>query len=285
MNIVYFGKNVYIKHIYAFDIVKTFECGQCFRFDKTEDGYRGVAKGKLIDLCQKEDGVIISGITKREFEDTFFDYFDLARDYSEIDKTLSQDPVLSKIIPFGNGIRILKQDPFETLISFIISSTNNIPRIKKIIASLCENFGQRKESDGVEYFDFPTPEKLASLSLSDLAVIRAGFRDKYILDCAKKVASGEICLDAVAKTDYENAAKMLMGIKGVGRKVADCSLLFGFGFLESFPKDVWIKRVLKILYNAESEKEIDFYGYGGIAQQYLFYYARENQLNDITQKG
>ena len=285
MNVVYFEKNVYIKHIYAFDIIKTFECGQCFRFDKTEQGYQGVAKGKLITLIQKDDGVVISGITKQEFEDTFYDYFDLARDYSEIDKALAQDKVLADIVPFSSGIRILKQDPFETLVSFIISATNNIPRIKKIVASLCENFGQRFEADGRVYYGFPTPEKLASLSLADLAVIKAGFRDKYILDCANKVATGELDFEKVAKADYETAAKMLMTVKGVGRKVADCSLLFGFGFLQSFPKDVWIKRVLSILYGTDTDKGLDFYGYGGIAQQYLFYYARENQIKDITKKG
>ncbi len=283
MIVVYTPKNIVISDIYGFDIQKTFECGQCFRFDKMPDGsYSGVAFDKLLSVCQNGNEISISGISKEEFENLFYDFFDLGRDYRQIDDVFLKDSVLCNIVPFSTGIRILKQEPFETLISFIISASNNIPRIKKIIASLCENFGPRYTFEDKVYYGFPSAKKLADLELSDLAVIRAGYRDKYILDCAKKVASGELELDKVAKSDYETAAKMLMSVKGIGRKVADCALLYGFGFIESFPKDVWIKRILGILYSAQTDEGIDFYGYGGIAQQYLFYYAR---LNDITQKG
>ena len=285
MIIVNSSENIVITGKSAFDITKTFECGQCFRFDKTEDGFEGVAKGKYIKLLQNTDGsVLLSGVSETEFRELFFDYFDLERDYAEIDRALARDEKLREVIPFSTGIRILRQDPFETLVSFIISSTNNIPRIKKIVASLCENFGEPFEACGRVHYAFPTAQRLACLSLSDLAVIRAGFRDKYILDCAQKVASGELSLEAVQKSDYETAAKMLMTVKGVGRKVADCTLLFGFGFLESFPKDVWIKRILLAMYGSETDAGLDFYGYGGIAQQYLFYYAREGQLNNIIEK-
>ena len=277
--IIITGKN-------AFDIQKTFECGQCFRFDKTDDGYEGVAYGKHLQLTQLPCGdVAVSGVTKAEFDSIFYDYFDLARDYEQIDKRLALDPVLCNVVPFSTGIRILRQQPFETLVSFIISATNNIPRIKKIVASLCENFGEPFYDDGKVYYAFPTPEKLASLSLSDLSVIRAGFRDKYILDCARKVADGRLSLESAANTDIESAAKMLMSVNGVGRKVADCTLLFGLGFLNSFPKDVWIKRILLSLYGKDTNEGLDFGGYDGIAQQYLFYYARENQIKDITKKG
>ena len=284
MNIEYLDNKILIKDPSHFDIAKTFECGQCFRFDKTERGFEGVAKGVFLSVYQSDEGVVIEGADQNQFESLFYDFFDLGRDYGEIDRLLAQDKVLCDVIPFSRGIRILRQEPFETLISFIISSTNNIPRIKKIVAALCENFGEKKSFQGREYYSFPTAQKLAGLSFSDLAVIRAGFRDKYILDCAKKVASGELSLDAVAAADYETAAKMLMTVKGVGRKVADCTLLFGFGFLQSFPKDVWIKRILNAYYGQETNAGLDFYGYDGIAQQYLFYYARENQVNDITQK-
>lgn len=285
MIIVNTDKNIIISDKSAFDITKTFECGQCFRFDKTEDGFEGVAKGRHLVLKQTDEGVLVQGVTKTEFDELFFDYFDLSRDYGQIDSLLARDPVLCEVIPFSKGIRILKQEPFETLVSFIISSTNNIPRIKKIVAALCENFGDSFEEGGKTYYSFPSPERLASLTLSDLAVIRAGFRDKYILDCAVKVADGTLDLEKVAKSDYETAAKLLMTVKGVGRKVADCTLLFGFGFLESFPKDVWIKRILKSFYGTETNVGLDFYGYDGIAQQYLFYYARERQINDIIKKG
>ena len=278
MNIEYAENRIIIKNAHGFDLKKTFECGQCFRFDSTPDGYEGVACGRLLCLSNKGDDIEITGVTKEEFESTFIGFFDLERDYTQIDSMLSRDAVLKPIIPFSTGIRILRQEPFEALTSFIISASNNIPRIKKIIGLLCESFGEKNTSGDRVYHSFPTAERLASLDVSELSVIRAGFRDKYILDCAKKVSSGEIDLDAVAKMPYESAARELMRINGVGQKVADCALLFGFGFLDSFPKDVWIKRVLKSYYNTEDSSSLNFYGYGGIAQQYLFYYARENAL-------
>lgn len=278
MNIKYDENKIILTDICGFDLKKTFECGQCFRFNQNENGFEGVAHGKLLSLCQDADSITITGVTKEEFESTFIKYFDLERDYAEIDKALSQDKVLKPIIPFSTGIRILNQEPFETVISFIISASNNIPRIKKIIGLLCENFGERREYCGKTYYTFPTPEAIAKLSLSDLAVIKAGFRDKYILDCAQKIASKDFDINTLFSMSYADAKKSLMTLHGVGSKVADCALLFSFGFIESFPKDVWIKRILKSFYGVETDEGIDFYGYGGIAQQYLFYYARETSL-------
>lgn len=234
----------------------------------------------LVSLSETEDGIRIDGITEAEFESFFKNYFDLDTDYAKINASLEKDDVLKKVIPFSSGIRILRQMPFETLVSFIISASNNIPRIKKIVSALCECFGEKRERGGRVYYTFPTPTRLAGLEVSDLAPIRAGFRDKYIIDCARKVESGLVDLEAVRKMEYADAAKALMQISGVGQKVADCALLYGLGFINSFPKDVWIKRVLKSYYGTDTEAELDFYGYGGIAQQYLFYYAREHQLND-----
>lgn len=282
---ILFNKNIILKDITGFDLKKTFECGQCFRFDAADGGaYEGVVGDRLLRLCDTPDGIEISGVTKEEFESFFFDYFDLGRDYAVIDGALANDPVLRDIIPFSTGIRILRQQPFETLVSFIISASNNIPRIKKIVAALCECFGTRHESEGRVYYSFPDAKTLAALDTADLAPIRAGFRDKYIIDCARKVADGTVDLEKIPQMSYADAAKTLMQINGVGQKVADCALLYGFGFLESFPKDVWIKRILKNLYGTETDAGLDFYGYGGIAQQYLFYYARENQINDIMVK-
>lgn len=278
MNISYLKNKIIIQDAHAFDLKKTFECGQCFRFDAVDGGYAGVAYGKLIKLKNTDNGIEITGISQKDFKEIFIRYFDLERDYMQIDSRLADDPVLRPIIPFSTGIRILRQEPFETLVSFIISASNNIPRIKKIIGLLCENFGDRHVSDTGEYYSFPDAKRLAELEPQQLAVIRAGFRDKYIIDCARKVSNGSLDLDAVAKLPYAEAAQMLMTVNGVGRKVADCTLLFGFGFLDSFPKDVWIKRVLSTYYNTQDSSELDFHGYGGIAQQYLFYYAREHAL-------
>ena len=258
----------------GFDLKKTFECGQCFRFDPCDGGYAGVAYGRRLTLTDTPDGILLEGVSGREFDTRFYDFFDLGRDYAQIDAELAKDPVLAPVVPFSTGIRILRQEPFETLVSFIISASNNIPRIKKIIGLLCDNFGE----DMGGYHAFPTPGALAALSLSDLAVIRAGFRDKYILDCARRVASGTLDLDAVAEMPFERARSELMTVSGVGLKVAECALLYGFGFHESFPKDVWIKRVLKHYYGVEDNAGLDFHGHDGIAQQYLFYYAREHGL-------
>ncbi len=265
--------------IYDFDLKKTFECGQCFRFNEAGGGYEGVAHGKLLRLRQTGDKIEISGIGRRDFELFFKSFFDLERDYEKIDRELSDDPVLLPIIPQSRGIRILRQEPFEALVSFIISASNNIPRIKKIVELLCESFGERNVSaNGREYFAFPTPDRLAALEPEDLSVIRAGFRDRYIIDCARKVASGRVSLEKVAKMSCEDGARELMKIDGVGRKVADCALLYGFGNFSCFPKDVWIKRVLKSLYGREDNAGLDFHGYDGVAQQYLYYYARLNSI-------
>lgn len=278
MNINLDKNQIIIENAAGFDLKKTFECGQCFRFNQTDDGYEGIAHGRLLTLSEMDGKVILTGTDEDEFERVFKNYFDLTRDYAEIDRLLAQDEVLKPIIPFSTGIRILNQEPFETVVSFIISASNNIPRIKKIIDALCREFGDRRVFDGREYYTFPDPQTLASLEVSDLSVIRAGFRDKYIIDCARKVAGGEIDLSALCAMSYADAKRELMKINGVGSKVADCALLFSFGFIESFPKDVWIKRILKSYYGTESDEGLNFYGYGGIAQQYLFYYARETSL-------
>lgn len=264
------NKNSIFINTDRFDIQKTFECGQCFRFNKIDDNtYQGIAYNKLLTLIQKDDGVELYGVSENEFYNTFFDYFDLGRDYDKVDRLLQNDPVLRNIIPHSKGIRILNQEPFETLVSFIISASNNIPRIKKIINSLCENFGNKINGG----FAFPTPEALATKSTEDLAIIKAGFRDKYIVDCAKKVADGRLDFEKIKRLDINSAREELKTVNGVGDKVADCALLFSLGFCNSFPKDVWIKRILKEYYGTDTEKELDFYGFGGIAQQYLFYYA------------
>lgn len=278
MDIQYSENKIIIRNAKGLDLKKTFECGQCFRFDAVEGGFEGVAYGKLLSFSQKDGAIELTGVTKEEFDSLVYDFLDLGRDYCEIEKLFENDSVLKPIIPFSSGIRILKQQPFEALISFIISASNNIPRIKKIIGLLCENFGEKCVFGNRVYYAFPTPKRLAKLDISELAVIRAGFRDKYILDCAKRVHSGECDLESIREMSYTDAKHKLMKIKGVGEKVADCALLFGFGFAESFPKDVWIKRILKQYYGVETNVGIDFFGYDGIAQQYLFYYARENSI-------
>jgi N-glycosylase/DNA lyase len=273
-----------------FELSHIFDCGQCFRFNRLDEhSYIGTAYGKTIRISKRDDKIILHSVTPEDFNDTWRDFLDLTRDYGALKSELCSDgdSVMMSAVEYGNGIRILKQDLWETMISFIISASNNIPRIKKIIELLCSSFGEPHEYEGQIYYSFPTPERIASLTLEDLSVIRAGFRDKYILGCARGVASGEIKLDEIRAMTTPNAKKALMSITGIGNKVSDCILLFGLSRFDSFPVDVWIKRVTEYFYFDKTEQSIKtiskfadekFGKLGGLAQQYLFFYARELKI-------
>lgn len=271
----------------SFILSHIFDCGQCFRWNPNSDGsYTGVAKGKALRISQTENEIVFHNTSIEDFHNVWEDYFDLKTDYSQIKNRLSSDSVLKNAIGYGEGIRILRQDLWECTVSFIISASNNIPRIKKIIDLFCSNFGEKIYYMGKEFHTFPTPEKTASLTLDDLGIIKSGFRDKYILDAAKKFVSGEISYEKLSEMSSENAKKALTEIRGVGNKVSDCIMLFGLSRCESFPVDVWIKRIMEYCYfdNKQSIDNISafskekFDSLGGYAQQYLFFYARENKI-------
>ncbi len=277
-----------MENVCDFDLTHIFECGQCFRWELEADGsYTGVAGGRAVSLYREGGVLIMKNCGKRDFEEFWFDYFDLGRDYGMIKQALSEeDQIMSKAVDYGSGIRLLQQDPWEAVISFIISQNSNIPRIRKCIDSLCVNFG---ESIGVyrgrERFSFPKAARLAELSLSDLSVCRLGYRDKYVLATAQAVArDGEETLSALRSADYSEARDYLQNLTGVGPKVADCILLFGLLKYESFPLDVWMKRIMSELYGFDKEDVKGMSKYAGkhfgersgFAQQYLFYYAKEN---------
>lgn len=277
------GNDLIISDVKDFNITHIFECGQCFRWDKEVDGsFTGVALGKALNISFKENEVLMKNTLQEDFELLWKNYFDFDTDYSQIKTVLSSDETVKKAISYGNGIRILNQDLWECIISFIISANNNIPRIKGIVKRFCENFGKKITYLGSEFYTFPSPDELSGITVSDLAPLRAGFRDKYIVDAVNKVNSGEVCLKTVINSDINTARNELLKIKGVGRKVADCVLLFGAGKRASFPVDVWVKRVMAELY-AEEIKDGDIFAFAenkfgenaGIAQQYLFYYMRE----------
>ncbi len=258
-----------LKYVNNFDLSQTFDCGQCFRWEKINNKYCGIAQGKNITISRDNDEILIENVTLSDFENFWFDYFDLGTDYKKIGENLARrDPTVAKAYECYSGIRILKQDPWETLCSFIISQNNNIPRIKKIISSLCFHFGEKLNKN----FSFPSAEKISALDLNDLTPIKSGFRAKYILDAARKVASKEINLEILSAYPIDNARNLLMKIKGVGPKVADCVLLFGLHKLEAFPMDVWMKRVMKVFFSEKSPKM--FGPYAGVAQQYLYHYSR-----------
>ncbi len=271
----------------SFSLHDIFDCGQTFRWNQNDDqSFTGVAADRALTVSQKDGKIIFHGICRDEFENFWADYFDFKTDYSKIKSALGADPILKEAIKYGSGIRILKQDLWECVVSFIISASNNIPRIKKIIELLCENFGERFTYMGKEFYSFPAPEKIAALTPEDLSVIRSGFRDKYILDAAKKFKSGEISQQKFAGLSADDAKEMLMTIKGVGNKVANCIMLFGLSHCECFPVDVWIKRIMEYLYFDAPQTparislfaQEKFGALGGYAQQYLFFYARENKI-------
>ena len=273
-NYEYKNNNIYIYGVPEFDLPHTLDCGQAFRWVCDQNGvWSGVAFNKFLKLEKLSDGtIILYNTSEDDFKNIWFDYFDLDRNYSEIIKILGTNDILKKACEYSYGIRILNQEPFETLCSFIISQNNNIKRIKGIIERLCENFGENKNG----YYTFPTAQKLANASLEDLSVLRSGFRAKYLLDAAKKVVSGEVDLYNLKNLPLDDARAELMKIVGVGPKVADCCLLFSHKHISAFPKDVWIKRAMEALFQGELPENAK--EYAGIAQQYIFFYARDTKL-------
>lgn len=267
------NNTVILTGIKDLDLQETLDCGQCFRWDIDDNGFfGGVVRGKAVKIKKESDSLTIEGATKDDCLNLWNDYFDLNLDYGKIREDLSQlNPVLKEAALYAPGIRILKQEPWEALCSFIISQNNNIPRIKGIIGRLCSEFG-KCISDGI--YSFPSAQVMAELSVEDLAPLRSGFRAKYLIDAAQKVAGGEINLEQIETMPVEQAKKLLMTIKGVGPKVADCTLLYGMHRLECFPLDVWMKRAMETLFPKMSPS--DFGEYAGIAQQYIFHYSRKN---------
>lgn len=270
MNYKVFENRIEVYGLKDFGLKDTLMCGQCFRFKEQEDGsFRGVAKDREI-ILKKYDDTLIFFTNEEDFLSIWKAYFDLDLDYGRIKEDLSKlHPTLAEAARFAPGIRILRQEPFEALISFIISQNNNIKRISGIVERLCALCGEEIR-EGV--YKFPTAQAMANLSVEDLAPIRAGFRGKYIVDAVAKVRSGEVDLKALKALSYDDAKAELMKIKGVGSKVADCVLLYGFHKLEGFPMDVWMKRAMAVLF---PDIEGSAFGkYAGIAQQYIFHYAR-----------
>ena len=224
-------------------------------------------KGKYLEIEQKGSTVILYNTTVDDYEILWREYFDLDRDYFKIVSSY-KDKYLVTACNAYPGIRILKQDEWEAICSFIISANNNIPRIKGIIERFCRQFGEKAGSG----YSFPSAQTISRLTVEDLAPIRSGFRAKYIIDAAQKISSGEVDIEKICTLPFEQAKTELLKIKGVGEKVAQCSLLYGFGRYEAFPVDVWVKRILEELYPDGFPQE--YYSTQGIAQQFLFHYRR-----------
>ncbi len=270
MNVSFTSEGAVITTEDCFDLKNTFDCGQCFRWDEEPDGsYHGIVKGKYTRISSKDGYIIISGCCEDDFNSLWKDYLDLDADYNSIrSEIISLCPQLRCAVDSIDGIRILRQEPWEALCSFIISQNNNIPRIKGIVSRLCESFG----SDIGNAYSFPDADKIAALSEADLAPLRAGFRARYIIDAARKVSSGQVDLEKMHDAPIADCRKELMTITGVGAKVAECTLLYGLHRLDAFPIDVWMKKALSTTFSGITVESLG--RYAGIAQQYIFHYSR-----------
>lgn len=276
---------VRIEGLEHFDVSQVFDCGQAFRFlpiDGDQYHVGGVAYGKYIELLQAGDTLTIINSTVCDYENIWKHYLALDVDYGEVKRELSDamraqgdSGVFERAVAVGDGIRLLRQEPWECLCSFIISQNNNIPRIRKIIGALCEKYGEPIVFDGNTYYSFPSAETVADVGVDGIFALRTGFRAKYICDAARAVSSGELDLYKLFELDAAEAEKALCTIKGVGPKVAACAMLFSLEKYDAFPIDVWVKRILEKYY--PNGLDVTALGrYAGIAQQYLFFYERYN---------
>ncbi len=280
-----------IENIKSFELADIFDCGQCFRWNKQEDGsYTGIFRKNVINVQKQKNIIIFKGICDGEIKEIVEDYFDLKRNYEEIKNKLSQiDENVKTSIEYGQGIRILNQDLWEMIISYIISANNNIPRIKGIIERLSKTYGQEIEWNGEKYYTFPTPEELKDVTVEDYRKLGAGFRDIRLYETVHMILDKKVNLEEMQNNSNTlEVREQLLTLSGVGPKVADCILLFStLKRFEVFPIDVWVRRVMNELYiknedeTKVNKKEIEklahakFGNLAGIAQQYLFYWKRE----------
>lgn len=280
-----------LRNVESFELRDIFECGQCFRWNKQEDGsYTGVFKNNVLNVKKNKDEIIFEGICENEIQQTVENYFDLNRNYEKIKEQLSKiDQNMKMSIEYGNGIRILNQDLWETIISFIISANNNIPRIKGIIERLSEKYGDEIKYKGNKYYTFPTQEQLKNVTVEEYRKLGLGFRDIRLYETTKMILNKQVDIENMKNNPNTiEVREELLKLSGVGPKVADCILLFSdLKRFEVFPIDVWVRRVMNDLYiknedetkvNKKQIKKIANEKFGdlaGLAQQYLFYWRRE----------
>ena len=280
--------NVIVENIIDFDLTQTLECGQCFRFHEiAHNEYIIVAKRKVLRIKQEDNKLIFFDTTMEDYLNVWQDYFDLGRDYGSMKRwLLEKDGKLKEAIDAKYEVRILNQEFFEMLITFIISQNKQIPHIKQIVELLSQQYGEPIGNiEGTDYYSFPTAERLAEVSEQEFRDCKTGFRAPYLVDACKKVNEGFINQKELFELDSYKVMEKLLTIKGVGEKVSNCILLFGLSRREAFPIDVWVKRIMEELYFGKEVKketiqqfaEKQFGSYGGYAQQYLFYYARDRK--------
>lgn len=291
MNIKNNSNQIIIGNINDFKLTHIFDCGQCFRWNKEDDGsYTGVVKDKVINVEQDGSTVTFNNIDIEDYN-IIENYFDLDTDYSEIKRLVNTDKIMDEAIKFGEGIRILNQDEWETMISFMISANNRIPMIKRVIENLSTSFGDYICSyRGKDYYSFPTAEKLSEATVEEIQECKAGFRSPRIKEAASRLLKERDILYDLKNKGYDEGLDYLKTYSGIGDKVANCILLFSMRQFDTFPVDVWVRRVMQTLYVGNDTKDADirkfaenkFGKLSGYAQQYLFYYARENGIGTKT---
>lgn len=258
-----------ITGVSGLSLPETLDCGQCFRWKPDENGnWRGAVRGVCRSIRQEKDGITILGADEEEFSSVWYDYFDFGRDYDALKAEFAECEILHEACEFAPGIRVLHQEPWEAFITFIISQNNNITRIKGIVERICAAFGDEIE-EGI--YAFPTPSRLSAAAAEEFAKLGCGYRAEYLFCAAREIESGKLDLEALAKEPTAEARRRLLEVHGIGPKVADCVLLYGLGKTDCCPADVWMKRVISTLGGSMPACVTD---YAGIAQQFLFHYAR-----------
>ena len=267
-----------------FDLESTITCGQIFRYKKIEDGYIVILKDRVISLKINNDYILIESNNEENLKEVIYEYFDLNRDYSKIeDKLIKKDINLKDAVIFSRGLKMIKQDPFETIISYIISQNNRVPSIANSLNMLSQKYGEKVLFKDEEYYLFPKIDDFFDLSMDDYRQCKVGFRDKYIYDMIKNMRENNLDLNIINEMNGDEALNYLIQFKGIGNKVASCILLFAYQKFDVFPIDTWVKKFMKEDYNIEGEKNIKqfaikTYGdYSAIAIQYMFNYKRNKK--------
>ena len=268
-----------------FDLKSTITCGQIFRFFIEEDGsYTVIIKDRVINLKADKDYIIVESSKEENLKEIIYDYFDLDRDYSVIEKNILEcDKKLEDALKFSRGLKMIHQDPFETIIAYIISQNNRVPSIANALNLLSINYGEKVIFKDKEYYLFPSIDKLKTLTISDFRNCKVGFRDKYLYEIMRSIENNLLDIESIYNMNSEDSLKYLIGFKGIGNKVASCILLFAYQKFDVYPIDTWVKKFMKEDYNIEGEQNIkkftyDTYKeYSGLAIQYMFNYKRNKK--------
>lgn len=267
-----------------FDLRSTITCGQIFRYFEDENGFTVILKDRVIKLTEDNDQILVESNKEENLKEVVYDYFDLDRDYELIEKNiLKKDKNLKEALAFSRGLKMIHQDPFETLMSYIISQNNRVPSIANALNLISYNYGEKVTFKNKDYYLFPEFDKLKNLSEEDFRKCKVGFRDKYICGILKSINEKDLDLDSIYNMDSEKSLNYLMSFKGIGNKVASCILLFAYQKFDVYPIDTWVKKFMKEDYNIEGEKNIKeftlntYNEYSGLAIQYMFNYKRNNK--------